>query len=99
MNNDLLIDQLFERLGDELQFRNANFLRNVSPFGVDNMLSAVFHVGRYAPTQGGIFHELPEFLALTICVVNVRNTPNRCLGYSILASPVIRRGTWNRPGD
>ena len=99
LHNDFQIDQVLDRLGEEVQFRNANFLRNASPFVLDNVESAVVHVARYAPTQGGTFRELPEFLALKKCVVNVRNTDNRCFGYSILASRVIRRGTRNRPGD
>ena len=99
LHNHFNIDQVPDSLGEEVQFCNANFLRNASPFVLDNVESAVVHVARYAPTQGGTFRELPEFLALKKCVVNVRNTDNRCFGYSILASRVIRRGTRNRPGD
>ena len=99
LHNDFQIDQVHDRLGEEVQFRNANFLRNTSPFGLDNVESAVEHVARYAPTESGTFRELPEFLTLKKCIVNLKNTDNRCFGKSILASRVIRRGTRNRPGD
>ena len=45
---------MFSTESEEVQFRNANFLRNASPFVVDNIESAVVHVARYAQTQGGI---------------------------------------------
>ena len=53
----------------------------------------------YAPTQGGTFREIPEFLALKKAEVNVNNTDNQCVGYSLLASRVRRRGTRNRTAD
>ena len=88
LHNDFQIDQVVYRLGEGLQLRNANFIRNASPFVLDNVESAVVHVARYAPTQGGTFRELPKFLALEKCVVNVKNEDNRCFGYSIIASRV-----------
>ena len=99
LHNDFQIDQVLDRLEEEVQLHNSNFLRNASPFVLDTVDSSVLHVARYASTQGGIFLELPQFLALKKCVVKVKNQDNRCFGYSILTSRVIRRGTRNRPGD
>ena len=88
IHNNFQIDQVLDRLGEEVQLRNANFLHNASPFVLDNVESAVVHVARYAPTQGGTFRELPQFLVLKKCIVNVKNEDNRCFGYSIIASRV-----------
>ena len=88
LHNDFQINQVFSRLGEEVHMRNANFLRNASPFVLDNIESAVLHLARYAPTRGGTYKELPQFLALKRWVVNVKNTDNRCFGYSIAASRV-----------
>ena len=49
------------------------------------------------PTRGGTYKELPQFLALKKCVVNVKNTDNRCCGYSIAASRVLFKGSRKRP--
>ena len=62
-----------------------------------NIESAVIHVARYATTRGGIYKELPQFLALNKCVLNVKNTDNRCFGYSIAASRLLFQGSRNRP--
>ena len=86
-------------MGEEIQLRNVNFLRNESPFVLDNVESAVVNVSRYAPTQGGTFRELPQFLALKNCIVNMKNTDNRCFGYSILAARMKIKGSRNRPRD
>ena len=99
LHNFSNIDQVLARLREEVQFLNANLLRNASPFVLDNVESTVVHVARYAPTQAGTSRELPEFLLFNRCVVNGRNTYNRCFGCSILASRVIRRATRNRPVD
>ena len=88
LHNDFQTDEVLDRLGEEVQLRNVNFLRKASPFVLDNVESAVVHVARYAPTQGGTFRELPQFLALKHCIVNVKNEDNRCFGYSIIASRV-----------
>ena len=80
LHNEFQINQVLDRLGDEEQFRNANFFRNASHFVLDNVESAVVHVTRYAPTQGGTFPELPKFLTLKKCIDNVKNTDNRCFG-------------------
>ena len=49
--HDFQIDQVVDRVGDELQFRNANFLGNGCHFVLDIVESALFHVARFAPTQ------------------------------------------------
>ena len=64
LHNDFQIDQGLHRLSEEVLFRNAIFIRNPVPFVLDNVESAVVHVTLYAPTQGGIFRKLPQFLAL-----------------------------------
>ena len=99
LHNAFQIDQVLDRLGEEVQLRNTNFLRNASPFVLDNVESAVVHVARYAPTQGGTFRELPQFLALKTCIVNAKNTDNRCFGYSILAARMPLKGSRHRPRD
>ena len=55
---------------------------------LDNVESDVVHVARYASTQEGAFRELPQFLAIKHCIVNVKNEDNRCFAYSIIASRV-----------
>ena len=37
-------------------------------------------------TMGCTYEELPPYLARKFCIVNVKNTDQRCFGYSILAS-------------
>ena len=54
LHNYFQIDYVLDRVGEEVPFRNANFMRNASPFVVDNIESAVLHVAIYAQTQGGI---------------------------------------------
>ena len=93
LHNDFQIDQVLEPLREKVQLRNANFLRNASPFVLDNVESAVVHVARNAPRQGGTLRELPQFLALKHCIVNVNNEDNRCFGYSIIALRVAQDDT------
>ena len=38
LHNDFQIYQVLDRLGAEVQFRNAKFLRNASPFVLDNVV-------------------------------------------------------------
>ena len=40
----------------------------------------------HLPLPGSTFHELPLFLLNKKCVVNVKNSDNRCFGYALLAS-------------
>ena len=77
LHNDLQIKQVFSRLAEEVQMRNANCVRNGSPFVLDKIESAVLHVARFAPTRGGTSKQVPQFLALKKCLVNVKNTDNR----------------------
>ena len=64
LDNDFQINQVFSRLGEEVQMRNANFLRNASPYVLDNIDCAVIQVARYAPSRGGSYKELPQVLHL-----------------------------------
>ena len=59
-------------MGEEVQFLNANYLRNATPFVLDKDESAVVHVASYAQTKGGPFRELSQFLVLKRCIVNVK---------------------------
>ena len=95
LHNDFQINEVYSRIL-EVQIRHANLLRKVSPFVLDNIESAVLHEARYATTRGGTNKELPDFLAPKKCVVNVKNTDNRCFGYSITASRVHLKGSLNR---
>ena len=71
--NDLKIDQVLDRVGEELQFRNSNFLRKASPCVLVIVVSAGVPVAQYAPTQGASFREIPQFLALNHCIPNLKN--------------------------
>ena len=51
LHNDFQIDQVRDRLREEVQLRNANFIRNGSPFVLDHEESAVVHVARHPPTR------------------------------------------------
>ena len=97
IHNDFQIDEVLDRLGEELTMRNANYLRNASPLALDSVESAVAHIARYAPTVGGTYLDLPDFLARKKCIVNVKNNDNRCFGYSLLASLIQMKGSRNRP--
>ena len=55
LHNDFQIDQVQDRLGEEVQFGHANFLRNANPFVLDKVESSVLHVARFSPTEGGTF--------------------------------------------
>ena len=59
------------------------------------------HIARYAPTQCGTFRELPQFIALKMCVVKVNNEVIRGFGYSIIASrvPQDKSRHRNRPTE
>ena len=94
--NSFQIDEVLEKIEQEVQLRNANYLRNASPFALDSVECAVMHVARYNPTIGGTYLELPAFLARKKCIVNVKKTDNRCFRYSILASLVALQGSHNR---
>ena len=99
LHNEFQINQVLDRLAQEVQFRNANFLPTASPFVLDNVESAVVHVARYAPTQDRTFREVKEFLLIKNCIDNVKNRDKRCFGYMILASRFIVRGTGKTPVD
>ena len=58
LHKDFKSDQVLDRLGEEVHFRNAKFLLNASPFVLDNMYPAVLHVARYSPKEGGTYCEL-----------------------------------------
>ena len=91
LDNDFQIDQVLYRLGEEVLFRNANFLRNSSPILFNSVSTA-----RYAPRQGDTFRERLQFLVIEMCVFNVENEDNRCFEYSIISSCVHLAGSLNR---
>ena len=49
--------------------------------------------------SGSTYVELPTFLALKRCIVNVKNNDDRCFGYSVLSAinPVDRSNNPNQP--
>ena len=80
------IPRILQRFEDEILERNANFIRHESGLIVDEVAECRLNVAKYSPLwSGSTYAALPKFLADKKAIVNVRNTDNRCFGYSILA--------------
>ena len=71
--NEFQIGEVLDSLFQELQLRKAHFLRNASLMALDSITSATLHVSRFTPLAGGVYHQLPRFLKLKKCIVNVQN--------------------------
>ena len=100
IHNNFELDDTFDALDQEVLLRHAHYLRNASPFAIESVDSAMLHATRYAPIAGAGFKELPTFLANKKCIVNVKNSDERCFGYSILAKlEPITRGSRNQAFD
>jgi hypothetical protein len=96
LHNDFELDEVLDNLVQEVQLRNAHYLRNASPFAIDSVDNAVVHTSKYAPLGVGRYKELPAFLAKKKCLVNVINNDDRCFGYSLLAHLMPLNGVRNR---
>ena len=100
--NSFELDYILRSVADDLSLRLAHYLRNGSPLTVASIDSATLHTAKYAPLSAGTYKELPTYLKLKRCIVNVQNTDNRCFGYSILAflhRPAGEHANPNRPNQ
>jgi len=65
--------------------RNIDWIRQGSGSVIKSINSADLHIGVYNALRGASYVELPKIIMLKKAVVNVKNTDQRCFGYSILA--------------
>ena len=84
--NSFELDYILRSVADDLSLRLAHYLRNGSPLTVASIESVTLHTAKYAPLSAGTYKELPAYLKLKKCIVNVQNSDNRCFGFAILAA-------------
>ena len=96
--NEFEVEQTVHRIIEEIEARNANFMRERSGLAIDEILGAVIHISLHRPLAGSSFQPLPPFLKKKEAIINVKNTDNRCFGYAVLSAlhPALRDHS-NRP--
>ena len=71
-------------LTDRIREFNAKFIRDKSGLRLASVLQFTLKMVKYAPLEGRGWQPLPEFLAKKEAIINIRNTDERCFGYSLL---------------
>lgn len=68
-----------------------------SEWKIHKILAAFIHIAKYTPLGGSSYIDLPEYLKNKKAILNVQNTDNQCLKWSLLAAlhPV---GSKDHPG-
>ena len=63
---------------------NAKFIRDKSGLPLAGVLHFILKMVKYAPLEGREWQFFPEFLSKKEAIINIRNTDERCFGYSLL---------------
>ena len=84
--NAFKLSENLQEVSEEILGRNANLLRKTSQATIENIASVTIKASSFRPLAGSSYQELPKYLDMKKCIINVRNTDNRCFGYSILAA-------------
>jgi hypothetical protein len=75
-----------EGLHQDIQNRNAAFIRTESGLVLKSVDMATLSIGQYNSLAGAAYVELPQSLKNKRAVINVKNTDNRCFAYAILCA-------------
>ena len=76
-----------ETFGKTIRTRNENILRNQSFLNLVEVSHLELQIAQHNPLNTGSgYVELPHFLAAKKCIINVKNSDNRCFGYSVLSA-------------
>ena len=100
LNHRSEIGGQLQTLAKEILVRNENMLRLQSFLNMVEIARLELHLAEHNPiATGSTYTELPRFLALKYCIVNVQNTDERCFGYAVLSaiSDVDRHNNPNHP--
>ena len=62
---------------------NAKFIRDKSDLRLAGVLQFILKIVKYAPLERREWQPLPEFLSKKEAIINIRNTDERCFGYSL----------------
>jgi hypothetical protein len=96
------IDEGLNEAISKIERSIEEYQREGSGWAVDRVIEIFINIARYQPFHGGSYIDLPASLKREQAVINVMNTDNHCLKWSLLASmfPAIRnpqRPTKYRP--
>ncbi len=97
--SEIEIPQLLETLNQELILKNENFIQLKSGLVLKNISKITMSVAVHQPLAGSQFQNLPPFLQNKKCIINVKNTDNRCFGYAILAQLEPNKHHMNNPAS
>ena len=71
-------------LTDRIREFTAEFIKDKSGLRLSRVLQFTLKMVKYAPLERGGWQPLPEFLSKNEAIINIRNTDERCFGYSVL---------------
>ncbi len=83
--NDFELDEIVHNIIDQTIERNANFIQLRSGLVVNKVKCASIHIAQHLPLAGSAYKPLPKAILDKHAVVNVQNTDDRCLGFSVLS--------------
>ncbi len=95
--NDFELDELVRNIMDQTIERNANFIQLRSGLVVNKVKCASIHVAQHLPLAGAAYKPLPKFILDKHAVINVQNTDDRCLGFSVLSMLHPQQSNPQRP--
>ncbi len=73
------------RIFQQIETKNDHLVRTKTGLIIDQIHWSSIFLSQFTPLIGESFKELPKFLKSKHAIINVKNTDNRCFGYSILA--------------
>ncbi len=91
------IPQFLTAVNQELILRNENFVQFKSGLRLKKITQVTVSAAEHQPIAGSSYTELPPFLILKKCIINVKNRDNRCFGYALLASLEPSENNKNNP--
>ena len=95
--NDFELDEKLEDIKQAILLRNSNYNRESSGLVLDEILGFRFRICEFQPLRGHCHQELPPFLQLKHCIINVKNTDTRCFGYAVISALENQTLHANRP--
>jgi hypothetical protein len=63
-----------------------DFCECSSGFQLVSVVGMYCNINKYAPLRGAAYIELPQYFKNKKCLINVKNTDNRCFAYSIASA-------------
>ena len=92
--NEFEVEKALQKFHEYIIARNCELIRGRSNLTLTNIRAARIKMAKYAPLAGRGFRPTPRFLEAKRCIVNFKNSDDKCLGYCIAAKKLFEE--WQR---